>query len=351
MTDRDPRMLPGMAAGTASTIVAFAFLVFIIELFAGLGTAIAFKIAGGYRDVDGEVILIILGFSFVMCGALVAIFLPFLRRKQRAELATGYTTMYPKFNQVDGISPRTGLVVRPAVPRPNRSAAPGAFTTGAEHGSLETGRTALGIVVRTPSLAITFVVSILILIGAPVIVFTDQNPSDLVALSTVLLWCAALIALIFAGAAAQMTVPERFYVARLGEQFPTGRAFSAVLDDSNVVAELIGADAPTLPRARARLVGYVVIDGVDLIFYSSKRSELLPYLTIPRSRVTSAQATTSTGLTNTPFPSVELFVTKDNGSLLNVIIRFGATSFIQGRKTLQSYGTAMIGWATGGSKP
>jgi hypothetical protein len=347
MAERDPRMLPGMSARTAETIVESSVGGFIAILLLTLLGALVASIAGSHGSRFAAVIGLILGTSFLAAAALFAIFYPVRRRMQRLELDAGYTTLQPEFNQFDGINPRTGHVSRPAVVRTPGVSVVGAISTGIELGGIETGRTAASLTIKSPPAALE-VLCIAVLVGASWWMVTGLHGGTALNVVVAFVWIAAVCGVILIPLIAFGSAPSRYYVARLQDHYPGDRVFDGEPHLSDIGAELVEPGTPALPEARHRHGGFVVVGRDSMVLYSRHESELLPYLAIPRSRISDAKmGSVVVGPRDATNPAVDLNVTKDNGSTfsftLALKVAWGST------RGITSACQWIIGWATSAS--
>jgi hypothetical protein len=344
MTERDPRMLPGVTAKTASNIAGIAgisfFGLFLLALL-GLIVLSAFSVHVAHVVSSAGTSL---GIVFIIASTLVAIFGNIERSKERRELDAGYTTFLNEFDQVDGISSRTGEVGRPAVRGQSVFHKPGSFSTGVEIGSIPAARTPLQIVIRSAS-GDLWMMAFLTLLGGGVFWFAlTAERSDGPAVGSVLISLVGLIGVGTVLGLAFGNLPAQYYRRRLIDYFPGSRVFSGTPDNSDLVAELTPIDSPRLSGAHIRYTGLVVFRSDEIVLLSRHRLELLPFLAIPRSRVVTA-ALTSRTYGKQSIPAVNVTVTKDNGTDLTFLLEL-APPGTKARVKLTEQCQWIIDWAS-----
>jgi hypothetical protein len=341
MTDPDPRLLSGLSARTFSRLVS-------ALIFGGFGSValyVPFALAVGaahyYSQRLWMLTVVVLAVHVVVVTTAVLVLAPRADAAQRRELDAGYTTLMPEFDQVDGIDPRSGRVVRPAKLASSNRSASDTITTGLQLGTVETRRTPLDVAVRrqaavTAEIVCTFIllgtVTFFIVVVAPSGHFPDVGVAVLLLLAT-----ASLFAVILIPALVIRFAPGWYYERRLIEATPDARAFQVIVSNGNVVEELAGIDAPALPGSRWRPLSYVVCTNDHLAFYSRATSELIPYLDIPKSCVVAARPRSAISTT--------LVLRKDNGTTIDLTLTVGVPSYRAARKGQEARSEWILRWA------
>jgi hypothetical protein len=360
MADRDPRMLPGITAVVANTIGGIAIVQFVGLLVLSIPAVLIAQAAHAPQS-SAPIFLVILGCSLAVAVAFGGIFLPVSRAKQRRELEAGYTTILSEFNQFDGINWRTGQVVRTAVAQSVVVQAGDRFTTGEETGSVELGRSALRAALGLRGFVVGTFASLLVLVAGLWLFWNvasvhDWNPPGRDTGVLVLFFFVG-----FAGFCGVLITPimyavfyiPRYYRSRLAAHFPNARTFIGVPNNVDLVAELVGADSASLPHARPRLAGFVVIENDAIVLFSRYGSAALPYLQIPRSRIaTSSLGSTSSWWTSgASYPDVALTVTKDNGTALDFQIELAITKGGARSPQIRNDCQWVVDWADPSARP
>jgi hypothetical protein len=324
VTERDPRILPGSSAKTRERQLLVAIwgstaLLPLSIVAAGLVAAL-----GLWRERDiGVVLVVLIGFVLVVMVAGAFWIYEASRsstRRQQAEIAAGYTTLLKRYDHVDGIDQRTGVVVRPEIPRRPSGSIGEAIGSGSELGDLDTGRGPFGVAARTPWASIGAVASVLALAAS--IVGISYDPNNASGWLWVLGFVGLLGVIVFPSFGLAYT-PTTFYVRALQVEYPRARVFPGTPNYADVVGELVPSDAPRLEEARSRASGFLVFESDRVVFFSRSRTRLIPFLEIPRSRIHSAHigsVMNAGGLGNT---AAVLSVTKDDGSSLDITLGFG----------------------------
>jgi hypothetical protein len=291
----------------------------------------------------GVISLIVVAADIVVATIVLPIFVTRARMKQREELNAGYTTLMPEFDQVDGISPKTRQVVRPAKPSPQNRANGDAITTGLELGALDTGRTPLQIAIRRRTALIWEIVSLIVLLGSvlffvAVIIPARHFPDSVVALLLVL-GTGSLCTVIIIPRLVIQFAPAWYYEGRLRAANRDANALQVSFSNGDVVEELVGNDAPALPDSGWRPTSYVVFSTRSIVFYSRHQTELIPYLAVPRERIVGSRQLSAASAT--------LIFRKDNGTTIDLILTVTAPSYTSGRKRIEERSQLLVDWADG----
>jgi hypothetical protein len=341
MTDTDPRLLSGVSARTLWRAVRAVFYGGFGVVFLSLPFVLVVVAANLYSQRLGVLTLVALATNIVVVAIALLQLVPRASAAQRRELDAGYTTLMPEFDQIDGIDPRSGRVVRPARPVAAGRSAGDSITTGLELGSLETGRAPLQIAVRRQVALTAELVSTFVLLGSVAFFLTVVLPADhfpdgdLAVLF--LLAVAALCAVIIIPTLTIRFTPGWYYERRLRESTPGASVFQVSLSSADVVEELAGIHAPALPESRWRPLSYVVFTNDQLVFYSRHGSELIPYLDIPKSRVVGARPRSEISPT--------LVLRKNNGTTIKLTLTVGVASYRSSRKGQEERCGWILDWA------
>ncbi|MCU1469246.1 MAG: hypothetical protein JWQ39_395 [Glaciihabitans sp.] len=234
--------------------------------------------------------------------------------RQHAEVEAGYTTLLTSFDQVDGIDPRTGHVVRPAVAR--ESAQASGITSGAVLGPLEVALTPWQVVLhRRGAVFWTALAALTVVVNC---VLTTVYPDDdlLNILGPICLGVALLAAILIPIIAFQFG-PQNYYLSQLRRAFPDAHAFAGRVVGTDLVAELLGTHLMSIPGARDRLTDYFVFDRERVILLSRVRTQLLPFLVIPRSSIHGSRSGSFYNGGGSTSTTAVLSITKSNGSQLD----------------------------------
>jgi hypothetical protein len=345
--DGDQRVLPGVSARTALRL-AYSVLYLGIPLIGMAPVAlVVIKVAGVYSPTIGIAVLVVFFGIILVGGSLVSILFPRARSIQRRELQAGYTTLMPEFDQVDGIDPKTGLVVRAARTPSARATTANTITTGAELGTVETHRNELQICLGTRRAVAWESLSLAILLGAglAIAVFPGANAATQLVLY-LMCFIAGSTALCIAAVVFKFA-PIWYYMARLSEQAGGAPAFEFTLGNPNYAIELTGINAPQLPHARQRFMSYMVCEPDRLVMFSRHRTELIPFLLVPRSTIVDAHVGVAPNTQAVPVAAPILTVRKDNGTDLELVFTLTVRSWIGGRKQIRQDSQWIVDWALG----
>ena len=345
-------MIPGPTAKSFSFITS---ILLAVSFGSGAVAFVGLSILRVVLDPDKShpgMIAAYIGFALTGVFALtLAIAVPVGLRAQRIarqELAAGYTTLLKQYDQVDGIDATTGRVVRPAKVRPPGSPALGSVTTGFELGPIDDIPTPLRLALRIVPASLGFFASVVILIAGVAIVWAaaaDNSAFTVLVGIAFILPIFAFCAIIIIPLYVLPITSARHYASLLATEDPGSRAMPVQLDDYTVINEFIDPNAPKLPFARPRAMNFVVFESAHLVFYSRHRTQLLPFLVIPKSRIVTA-APGEPGSYNVP--TTVFTVRKDDGSAIQVkltlAIRVG-TYTLNSLKTVRGYAAAALAWA------
>ena len=359
--DRDPRMLPGATANTltkiCSTILAISggsLLVAIVGL--GLVRVVVDVNTSMVGMIAAIVGMSLLGFFVLTLAAGI----PFGVRAShvhKAELAAGYTTLLKQFDQVDGIDSKTGQVVRPARARPVGAPALDTITTGIELGVLDGIPTPLQLVMRVRLALPSFVLSVLIFAACIVVLTPDFDDNDGPNGGALVLFVVALIIVFVSGLAILMIpsmlfsiVPGRQYLAILVERFPTAHVVVGTIQEPDVLDELFAVDAARLPDSGDRGTDYLVFGASRVDLYSRHKTELVPFLSIPRSRIARSELTFISQSRGPTLPAALFTLTKDDGGTTPLTLSFNAPAGPTTKKKVQVVCDWVLDWANGGTQ-
>jgi hypothetical protein len=351
-------MLPGATANSASTLVGVLVAISFGSLFVGfLGVSVLRLLGGVATSPVAGIFTIIFLALIALFVVTLAICIPIGLRAKRievAELEAGYTTLLKQFDQVDGIDSRTGQVVRPAKHRAGGSPAQTAVTTGIELGAIEGLQTPLQIGLRVWPASVGFFGSVVILMVSLAEVWAgiaDNSAFNWILGASIILLILAIFPIIMTPIFVLTISPSRRYVARLTAEHPGARVMPGAFDSNEFIEELLDPDAPTLPFAKDRVADYFVFDTEQLIAYSRHKTELVPFLVVPRSRVTAARLGSVSNGRGPEIPAAVFTVRKDDGSAvditLNLALMVAGYSAISTTKKIRPSVDWAIAWATG----
>jgi hypothetical protein len=341
-------MLPGIPASGLQAVAKAALFTSAGLAFVDVVSGILLRAAFGHRPLTLEsgvfaIILISLGGLLLVAMVIAAAASSRAYRMEAREIGTGYTTLLKHFDHVDGIDPKTGIVVRPA--RPPRIGDPStdSITTGAECGAIDVARSPLQIVLRAPAILIcivssvfVFVVSLTVLTAA---LFGSKSPTFW-SIAALLVLLVALASTVSISAIAMAVVPPRRYGEILAEHFPNAHIYAGHAADPNEIVELREPGALALPGAEYRLTNYFVFGPEHLIMLSRHRRQLVPFASIPRSRVRNARVSYAS-----PRPGPLLTVQKNNGSTVDLALSLGGMSGLASVSELTEACNWVVGWS------
>ena len=317
VTERDPRQLPGISARGA-------WRLFNVVIWSGagamlLGIVLFMIFLDAIRRAENLTLMIVVCFGTLILiltltpvGAWRTSVLATVR--QHAEVEAGYTTLLMSFDQVDGIDPKTGHVVRPAVVR--ESAQASGITSGAALGPLEVALMPWQVVLHRHTVVFWTALAALTIVAIGVL--TTVYPDD-VLLNTVGPIClgVALLAIILIPIIAFQFGPQNYYLSKVRTAFPDAHAFAGRVIGTDLVAELLGTNSINIPGARDRLTDYFVFDQERVILLSRVRTQLLPFLVIPRSSIHGSRSGSFYNGGGSTSTTAVLSITKSNGSQLD----------------------------------
>jgi hypothetical protein len=264
-------------------------------------------------------------------------------RTQNAEVAAGYTTMLSEFDQVDGVDSRTRQVVRPAVRQSPEAPRPGTITSGAERGEFGGVQSPVQVAIALRYPAIGFVIAALILVAAIVLVIasrvTDFSLLGLQAI-VVLLAPVSLLAVLFIPVLIRSLIAPSRTLAAVVSHFPNAQVYVGEMSDGDKATELLDSSVPRLPGAQYRSPTYFVFDREYLTMYSQQANRIVPFLAIPRSRVTAARAASVGGSSVWP----ELTVQKNNGRFVELVLELGGASSQTSEDALAAICANVVAW-------
>jgi hypothetical protein len=358
MSDRDPRMLPGPTAKRVSTIAGVLGTVSLGSLLVGFVGLSVLRILVDPDKSRVGAILALIGFALI---ALFVVILPICipvglraKRIEELELIAGYTTLLTQFDQVDGIDSRTGQVVRPAKLRTVGSPVQGSVTTGIELGAIEGIRTPLQIALRVWPASAGFFGSIIVLVVSLAEVWVgvaDNTAFNWLLGASLILLILAIFPIVMIPIFVLTIAPSRRYVMRLTAEYPSARVMPGEFAGTEFIEELVEPDAPALPFAKDRVADYFVFAAEQLIAYSRCKTELLPFLVIPRSRITAARLGSVPNWRGPEIPAAVFVIRKDNGSTadmtLNLALMVAGSDAVSTPKKIRPSVDWAIAWATG----
>jgi hypothetical protein len=342
-------MLPGLTADTLSNIAQVPLIGGLgLILLAPIGLAIGRIFTGSTNSTAtntlGFVFVVVFGFAVVAFLFGLMLLAP-QRHKQRAELEAGYTTMLREFDQVDGISSHTGLVVRPAKVPPTATPTADAITSGIELGPIERVPTPVQIARRVPGTFYGVLGSVAVFIGSIILGILSFGPE---ASSAATLWrvlalvgfVVGILALAIIPSVGLSALPARRYASLIQSHFAGSRVIPGSLGTPDILDELLDPNAPALPDARSRIWDFFVFDAAHLVIYSRHANELVPFLSIPRSRIGSGRVTTL-GRN----PGAGITVTKQNGGSTDLGISPGQISGTNTHQQFLDLANWIVDWA------
>ncbi len=301
---------------------------------------------GGFTAAVGVTVLVVFFGAIVVGLGLMLVLLPPARAMQRRELEAGYTTLMPQFDDVDGIDPRTGLVVRPAIKRPPGATPDGLITTGMELGGIDTGRTPLQISLRVKPANLGELIAVVVLLTLIVAFVSIPDENTWLGIAIVVLAALAFASVIAIPITVLTYAPAWYDTARLSAVASGARAFAVGdVGDIDVVTELAGVGAASLAGARLRSPSFVVCEPSRLVMYSRRGTELVPFLLIPRSRIAAGRVGQATNVNGPSLPAPVLTVLKDNGSTVDLTLALLAPSMTSGKRRFQVDSQWIVDWA------
>jgi hypothetical protein len=349
MSDPDPRFLPGLSSRGLWRAVNGTIFAALGLLVLTLPILFIVNASHDYTSAFGIGVLLALGVVILIAAILLSTLLPAARIKQRRELDSGYTTLMPEFDQVDGIDPATKQIARPAKTAPSTQPRGDRITSGAGGVALETGRTPFQIALRRRAATSTTVGSFIVLIGSVyglVLLVPVARPSQVLLAVLFLLVIAALCVVITVPIVVMRFVPGWYYTARLSEATSVP-VYQATPSNSDLVGELVGAGAPTMPGSTHRSASYLICEGEHLVLYNRNGTELDPYLVVPRSRIVEAHVGSSAlGTGGASVSAPVLTILKDNGTELKITFSLTAPSWLSGRKRFLKDSQAIVDWVS-----
>lgn len=299
----------------AATVLFVAFPVVITTL---VWTAVSHPV--GYKVVPS--------FSFILApmiifGVAIALLLRFASRREQAELRARYSTLPDRHSFVDELDWKTGEVVRTA-PQPSLRPPSGDITAGLELDPIEIAHGPVGLAVRSP-IAVGATVggaAILAIAITGMLALIDTDDPSIVAygLLSVLGFLLVLLAPLFV-----LTVlPQRRYRGLLAKRYPAARVWlTSAGGELRDAARGLASDDPSLPGARARRSSFIVAEPNRVTFWSRSGRRILPFLVVPRSRVSAATLDSDTDQSGSPVPAVLLTITADDGVATELKLTLG----------------------------
>lgn len=348
MPDRDPRTLPGLSARTlfralAGFIVGGVGVLILAEPFLLID-----KTVGAFNEATGIAVLITVGAALAVAFVAFLALYPQAVGKQRAELKVGYTTLTTQFDQVDGIDPSTGLVVRPAIRRLTPAMVGDAITTGLDIGPIDIGHGTVSIAARVRPAVIGFIASVIVMFAGSFwfvsLSTAHPEPSTGLVVGAFFLGFAGLCGVIIVPVFTLQYAPLYYSVAMLQRRAAGTRVFRADLSDSDIVIELVGVDVPSLPGARYVASCLVAFEATQLVLYRRTTRTLLPFLVIPRSRIIGSHLGWDANY-NSGNTSPVLTILKDNGSHFDETLTLTPATLLGWRKQLKSQSNWVVDWA------
>jgi hypothetical protein len=328
VTDRDPRILAGGSALAreqffTTTVWVATGLIPLGILAAGLSAAL---VQWPQHDLTAALTILILGplALIAACGYAIGETGMAAARRQRAEVAAGYTTLLKRYDHVDGIDEHTGTVVRPAIPRLIAAAIGDTIGTGIELGAVDALHTPFGVLVRNRRVVIATAISLVVLATGVVAIAVDPDASaGWSGLAATLGGLGFILFPVF-GLAYSGT---RYYLTTLQADYPAAKVLPGSSQDGDIVAELLPSDAAHLIGARDRQGGFLVLESDRVIFFSRSRDRLVPFLEIPRTRIHSAHVGSVYVGRGVSTSAAVLSVTKDDGASIDITLGFSASHF------------------------
>jgi hypothetical protein len=344
-------MLPGPTTLQLSRIVTVIAIVALTALLAAFVAAFVGKFIPNLNHWSGAPIYIAVLLSlvgvFVLCIVIGTPIGVKQEHVQKAELEAGYTTLLKEFNQVDGIDAVTGQVVRPATIRPAGSPALDAITAGMELGAIDGLKSPWQLFVRGRGMFIAFAGTLGLLAICVVTVAGTPSDGDLSNLQGAALFIGVfdLVAVMTLLILGMMRIPSR-YTESLGHELPDSHVYGGDLGDTDYLGELLGPDVVFLPDARPRLSDYLAFGETHLAAYSRHRTSMLPFLVIPRSRISQVVLTSIPQYRAKPNPAPVLTVIKDNGTSIDLTIDLARLNLNSTAKDLEPIAEWIVTWAS-----
>jgi hypothetical protein len=227
-------------------------------------------------------------------------------------------------------------------------------TTGIEHGAIEHVQTPVQIGLRSRPASVGFFGSVVILAASLAEVWVgiaDNSAFNWLLGTSLILLILAIFPIIMIPIFVLTIAPARRYVARLTSEYPSARVMPGQFGDAEFIEELVDPDAPALPFAKDRLADYFVFDDVQLVAYSRHKTELLPFLAIPRSRILEARLGSVSNARGPNIPAAVFVVRKDSGSTveitLNLALMIAGSTAVSATKKIRPAVDWAIAWGTG----
>jgi hypothetical protein len=323
-------MLPGVSAKTAQRL---AFLIPVIAPLLLIFVIGAFFLEAS-EDTTVKMLLAIPVYMVVVGGILVAI-TRFANRRERLEIDAGYTTMRKHYNDLDCLSPRTGRIVRRAMVadvslRPSASRA---ASNSIGKGSAE-GRVDVQVALRNPIADIVLAVALIgVILGVRALLMSDGAPHALLPSGLVIGGLAVILIPLFLFG----WEPSLYYARAMREHFPGHQVWATQSASALRIAanDLTRADPSAEVGAHSRVTSYLVVAPERITFWSRQHTTMLPYLSIPRSRLDSVESGVDLTAGGFSVPAVTFAVRKDNGTLLQLTISLVPKPATPGRIKLE----------------